>query len=372
MCDVMALLGAVERLHRAGEPFLVATVVQVTGSSYRRPGARMLLSRDRWVAGSVSGGCLEADVMKRGWWRTRDGAALVKYDATAQDAAQEEVRWGLGLGCDGVVNVLLERAQDGGVDPFAFFERCFREQKRGALATVFRSDATGVAVGARVAWSRDGVEADPIDPWARDELARACAVTFGSGKVTTVMLGRPDGSFEALVEPVRPPPRLFVCGAGHDAVPVAQMASTIGWEVIVCEPTARFATRERFRHANSVLGITPSALVGQIDAADCALAVLMGHDYEADRTYLDALLRSGARYIGVLGPRRRTARMLDEIGGVRSDPRVHAPVGLALGAETPQEIALAIVAEAQSVMAGAPATSLRELPGPIHTPDRVL
>jgi xanthine/CO dehydrogenase XdhC/CoxF family maturation factor len=362
MGEVKFLVESAERLRAAGEPFLVATVVRVRGSSYRRPGARMLLTRDRWVAGSVSGGCLEGDVIKKAWWRTEAGAALVTYDTRAED----EIRWGFGLGCDGVVDVLLERAGQGGIDPLALFARCIERQKQGALATVFRSSAAGVPVGSRVKLFDGAVESDPMDPRARELLTSGCAATLSSACAIEVAGAIGDRTLDAFVEPVRPPVRLFVFGAGHDAVPVVQIARTIGWDVMVCEPHARLGTRARFAHADAVLAIEPAAVAETIDAANRAVAVVMGHDYARDRACLEALVASRVRYIGMLGPRRRTERMRSDLGLPALDPRIHAPVGLAIGAETPHEIALAIVSEIQSVLAKTSGLSLCDQAQSLH------
>ncbi len=330
MSELRAFIEGARALRESGEPFLVATVVRVTGSSYRRAGARMLLTGDRWVAGSVSGGCLEGDVVKKGWWRTREGAALVTYDATAGD----DVSWGFGLGCDGIVEVLLERA--GGsdrVDPFTFLASCFERQKAGAVATVFRSTTASVPVGSHAVFSSGATDVDCMDSGAAHELTAACRAAVvagesGDGDPATRLLGgsTSTGSFEALIEVVLPPPCLFVLGAGHDTVPVVDLAKAIGWDVVVCEPRARFATRARFAKATAVVAAPADALAERIEACARPLAVVMGHDYAADRAYLAMLLASRAKYIGMLGPRRRTARMLAELQATTNDPRIHAPV----------------------------------------------
>lgn len=364
MSETRAIIAAGAQLRAAGEPYLIATVVRVRGSSYRRPGARMLLTPERWIAGSVSGGCLEGDVVKKGWWRTRDArAVLVTYDSTAHD----EIRWGFGLGCDGVVDVLLERAPDEGstaIDALRFFERCMRAQERGVLATVFHSDSAETPVGSRLALSADGaIVADPIAPAARERIEAQARVTFVAGASEV----RSFGDMEVLFEIVLPPPRLFVFGAGHDAVPVVQIARSVGWDTVVCEDHARFATRERFTMADEILAADAAALAARVDASDRPLGIIMGHNYEQDRAHLALLLGTRARYIGVLGPRRRTDKMLSELGpAALADPRVHAPVGLDLGAETPAEIALSMIAEVQATLAHATATSLRERRVPIH------
>ncbi|HSY23995.1 MAG TPA: XdhC family protein, partial [Polyangiaceae bacterium] len=236
MVEVKFLVEAAEKLRAAREPFLVATVMRVRGSSYRRPGARMLMTRDRWIEGSVSGGCLEKDVLRKAWWRTEAGNALVTYDLRAD----EELRAGFGLGCDGVVDVLLERAEAGGegrpaqeparerIDALRVLARCTERQTRGALATVFESAHPAVPIGARVsvvdrrpgaaraaAGPMDAVDAngaaDPMDPAVRASLTDACATVLASGTRTEAVVA--DGAVTALVEPIRPAPRLFLFGA---------------------------------------------------------------------------------------------------------------------------------------------------------------
>ena len=384
-----ALVHAAAKLHRAREPYLVATVVRVTGSSYRRPGARMLAARGRWVGGSVSGGCLERTILEKGWWLTRDGAALVTFDAQTDDATavrgSEPLRAGdappPGLGCDGTVEVLLERIErpependDRDADlaryPFLPFERCIRAQRRGALATVFRSELAGLKAGWRMAVWPDGGDGPSPDDSVGSRLRAAGLAAVASGKAALVEGQGRGGTYEAFVEPVLPPPRLFVFGARHDAVPLVQMAGLLGWEVLVWAPHAQFDLRERFVDADAVAAGNLPSMAVQIDGADRAAAIVMTHDYAIDRSCLAMLMGTRAQYIGMLGPRRRTDRMLAEtrVSDV-GDKRVHAPVGLALGAETPEEIALAIVAEVQSGLAGATAKPLREMTGPIHARD---
>ncbi len=371
MSEAKALVRAAAELRAAGRPVLLATVVRVRGSAYRRPGARMLIGEDGWVAGSVSGGCLEGDVLRRGWWRTRDRpAAVVTYDATAND----DLQWRLGLGCDGVVDVLVERLEPGGAaDPLRFLEGCIESQRPGAMATVLRSDVPSVAVGARLLLDGAGAaEAVGVSPLHERLLEDAAGVIARGGdrpeprERRYVTEGGP--SADVLLEPVVPPPRLFVFGAGHDVIPLVILARAVGWEVFVCDTAARPSTYARFAQADGVLVGPLERIRGRVDASDRAVAVVMGHHYERDREALAALLASKARYIGVLGPRRRTERMLGELSvdSAAADARVHAPVGLELGAESPQEIALAIVAEVQSVLAGASGAALRDRAGPIH------
>ncbi len=367
MSEHLSLVREAQMIRRAGEALLVATVVRVRGSSYRRPGARLLVAPERWVAGSISGGCLEGDIVKRGFWRTREvPAVLVTYDHTSDD----DIRSGFGLGCDGVIEVLLERLDEhGACDPIAFLERCLQAERSGALVTIFRSNDPGAPPGSRLTMGPDGI-ATTIRPRLTEELilvAREALARRG----TTVWRSR-DGQIEALVEVIHPPPHLFVFGVEHDAVPVVSLAKSIGWGVSCCMPQGRFSSHDRFLSADHCLVVSPGAVGALVDARARPLAVVMSHDYEQDRATLGALLLSRARYIGMLGPRRRSERMFAELeraGTPLRDEdlaRIHAPAGLHLGADTPQEIALAIIAEAQAHLAGAQAGRLRERDGSIH------
>jgi xanthine/CO dehydrogenase XdhC/CoxF family maturation factor len=322
----------------------------------------MIVTRDRCVAGSLSGGCIDRDVLMRGFWRTEDGSPhLVTYDAASED----EVASRVGAGCEGTVDVLLEPDGRGRVDTIAFIASCVSDQRRGALATIFG----GVpAMGSHVAVSADGrVVADELDLDLQSKLTLECKRALERG-AARVLDQASSGPVDALIEVVLPPVRLFVIGAGHDAVHVVALARTLGWEAVVCVSSARIETRERLALADEVLVTSPRELAFRVDACDRALAVVMSHDYLRDRACLSELLGSRAAYVGMLGPRKRTARMFEELGIAPSDPRVHAPVGLAIGAETPEEIALSIVAEAQQVLSGASGARLRDVPGAVHGP----
>jgi xanthine dehydrogenase accessory factor len=368
MSELDVIVREAAALRREGAPFLLATVVAVRGSSYRRPGARMIVSGDRWVAGCVSGGCLEGDVVRRGAHRIRHGApVVVTYDSRSDD----EIGWGFGLGCNGVVDVMLEEIHPTtAIDPLLFVSDCIAAETRGVLVTVFRSEDPSVPVGARLAVRPGAPVATSLDGASgslRDALERAARSAHATLTVET-------HGVSALVEIVDPPPRLFVCGTGHDALPVVALARSMGWRVTVAAGHPSTATKDRLLVADELLAGPGSVLRDAVARHARAFAIVMSHDYERDRECLSALLESRVEYIGVLGPKRRTERMLAELtqaGTVITDTmlaRVHAPVGLDLGAETPQEIALAVISEVQATLTGAPARQLRERSGPIHVP----
>ncbi len=361
MSELADVLRRARAATQASHPTLLATLVSVRGSSYRRPGARALIACDAVEAGSVSGGCLERDLVRRGWWSTDTGAALIRYDSEEDD----DLGHGIGLGCNGVVDVLLERLAPGWeqTGSLGFAAGCLEAERVGTLATVFRSRLAEAPAGAWVGL-RDAEE--PTGPAA----GLPDLVTAARDRAGVVSLR--GGAVEALVETIRPPPHLFLMAAGADAVPLVDLARAIGWRITVWDAAARFETRRRFAHADRRVTQPAAALRAQIDRAVDPVAVVMGHDLRRDGEALAMLLGSRARYIGVLGPRRRTERLLAEIRPGAIPPSLHAPAGLSLGSETPAEIALSIVAEIQSVLAAETVGHLRDRKGPIHTRARVL
>ncbi len=340
------LAAATER----GEAVMLATVMSVAGSVYRGAGARMLVLASGESVGAVSGGCLEADVIARAPELLASGRAeLVRYDTRISDDAV----LGLGLGCQGIIELLLEPLAGSALDDAAAFHgRLARHREPVRLLTRVRARAgpgTGDGrIGERVVITLDG------------------QLLEGSTAV------RDDP--EAVEELVEPGVSLLVCGAGNDALPLARLASLIGLHVSVVDHRASFVTAQRFYGATSLhrvdMAIEREALFGEDVPLDHrTMAVVMAHSAAHDRAYLHALLRAKVRYIGVLGPRRRTLELLgDGVTPARElPPNVYSPVGLDLGAETPDEIALAIVAEVAAVAAGRAGGMLRDGTGPIHT-----
>ncbi len=336
MKELAEIVAAWETVRAEGGEALLATVVGVSGSTYRRPGARMLLSREGRLAGSVSGGCLEGDILQKAWWRTEAGAAIVTYDSTDAD---EDVVWGFGLGCNGVVQVLLERVSPDRPGPLNALATVLRERIPQTITTVTASDNPAVPLGtAPQGWT-------------------------------------PPEGVTVFQETVQPPAPLVIFGAGQDALPLVRLAKEIGWHVTVADTRGTRARPERFALADCVCLGWPESI--EID--ERTAVVVMTHNYPDDRRVLQALLLSEAGYIGQLGPRVRTERLLAEIADdglfvteeMRS--RFHAPIGLDLGADNPEEIALSIVAEIQAARTGREGGSLRNRRAPLHArPETVL
>jgi len=360
MHELADILAAFERMP-AGETAVLGSVVHASGSTYRRIGARLLVLPDETWIGLISGGCLEGDLVARaGAVRDSGEPRLVRYDATAE----EDIVWGLGLGCAGIVDVLLEPVSRDRPGPLALLRAWRTQRGTGALATALAPEQ----LGRRWALHPSGrVEGDPGDA-IRAALVdarrtgRSRRITIGSGDVT--------------VEVVRPPRRLVVFGAGPDAVPVARQAVALGWDVELVDHRPAHARPERFPGARVHLAAAEEAVetVG-VDAETSVL--LMTHHYLVDRTLLAALLPSAVPYIGLLGPRQRAEDLLADLDGLgiaisdEQRARLHAPAGLDIGGEGPEAIALSLLGEVLAVAEGRAGGWLRDRKGPIHPPDEV-
>lgn len=348
MTDLDHILPLWQELRSSGTPYVLATVVEVEGSGYRKPGARVMIAADGRRAGTISGGCLEAEVARKAFWHTSDGPAMRHYSTSPEDG---EVPFG--MGCGGVVHVLLERPET--AEPM--LERLaahYAERTALAIATVLGRNG----IGERAFWPPSGAEtSDDRDSAALQELARQGYEKQSSFSSTLALDDRE--SVPVRIECIAPRPGLFVFGAGDDAVPLVRLARQMGWYVSVADGRSNLATQARFPEAHEVYALTPGALPSfTLRPADAA--VLLTHSLEQDTRILGALLDEDLAYIGVLGPQRRTAEILAtlaEASGVhpsRSETqvfswmeRLHAPMGLDLGGDTPAEVALSVIAEIQ-------------------------
>ena len=322
----------------------------------------MLVAGDGRSAGLISGGCLESDLRERSADVIATGKPLlVRYDSTSPD----DVLWGLGLGCPGIAHVLLERvsgAEECSV--LEFIQECRRMRSAGAIATTYA--LTGESAGSRV-FLREGIalKGGTAHEALTGALGRACAGALSTQKSSQLTVSLPGGEAEAFIEYVPLPLPLFVFGAGPDAAPLVRMAKELGWHVTVVDRRPAYLTRESFPSADELVLARPE------ETRD-APAVVMTHNFEIDAALIRSLLASAAAYVGLLGPRAKADMLLGRLAEEGIIPtedeiaRFHSPVGLDIGAETPEEIALAIVAEVLSALRERPGTPLRHREGPIH------
>ncbi|HYO53017.1 XdhC family protein [Archangium sp.] len=349
------------RAHARG-PLVLATVVAVSGSAYRRPGARMLLGEQGRLAGGVSGGCLERDIVRKAFFWTSAGPRVLRYDSTVESPEDED---GLtfALGCNGVVDVLLERCEPGPVDALAFAGEARRLSRRVVIATVYRGpDST---VGARLLLREDGEEASNLSGPLRDAVRAAAGEALEVGHTWS----GPCGGAEVLVEVVEPPPPVVLFGGGFDVTPVVRQAASLGWHVTVAADKPAELLRQRFPRAHAVVATKARDVLDTVPLSPRTLAVVMTHSLPQDRELLARLVPIPLRYLGVLGPRSRTERLLGELSPAPTPAqldKLHAPIGLDLGAEGAEEVALSIVAELRAVLAWREGGKLRERQASIH------
>jgi xanthine/CO dehydrogenase XdhC/CoxF family maturation factor len=312
---------------------VLVTLVRTDGSSYRRPGAR-LLTVDGERAGTISGGCLETEVVKRAPWAVRSGAVLERYSTVFDDTSDIPY----GLGCGGTVDLLLEAA---GTPEFTALLNAIKRSLEGKPSVVITF--------------LPGEDS----PMLRAVLSITAEIVFASDNLTeeeidAAQAGRVPNAF---VERLAAPQRLIIFGAGDDARPVVEMASLLGWSITVVDGRPQLARAERFPKAQQVLATRPGLLSGVGIGAEDAV-VLMTHSYEQDREWLAAMLPIAPRYLGVLGARHRSSLLVSDASAMTGlsiaecCDRIYAPVGLDLGGDGPEAIALAVISEAQACCMG--------------------
>ncbi len=353
--ETLQILRRLEELTSAGRDVTLATVVRIEGSSYRRPGAKLLIEAEGATLGGVSGGCLEADVRAVGLGSLRTQCPVLRHYDTGDD---ENIVWGLGLGCDGAVDVFVQPLTDSGIrSVLARVKELLTGDESVALCTV----VDGPDMGRCLAVTRDGV----MGPTNRDsgsdsdivQRARAC---LESGRSQLDELG--DGRL--FIEILLPPPRLLVVGAGDDAMPLVCYAADVGFRVTVVDHRPAFLERERFPAAVDLLNVRPEDGLDEWRTESQNLAVVMTHSLGLDRAWVEFFDGTPIRYIGLLGPRARTEKIMEELGGDVN--RVFGPVGLDLGADGPEQVALSIVGELLAVRAGREPRHLRHRESSIH------
>jgi xanthine dehydrogenase accessory factor len=332
MRDLEQILQLWHTAASAGETAILATVVKTQGSSYRLPGARMLLTKHGRHAGSISGGCLEVDLLQKAWWLTENGPVVRRYDTTEEGEISSS---GFGLGCNGVVHVLLERV-DSTCQVLNLVKTVGASRHAAYIAHVI---APAAHAGERL------IASSPTDP------------------------GLPSFSLdrEVFFETLAPAVRLLIFGAGDDAVPLVDLAKYLGWQVSVFDGRSHYARREKFPLADLVSTWSKNEAVPDID--HWTAAVVMTHSYSQDLDVLRELASRPLRYLGVLGPYKRTGQLLADLGLAESAVPLglHSPTGLDIGADGPHQVALAILAEIQATLNGRDGGGLRNRSGSIHS-----
>jgi xanthine/CO dehydrogenase XdhC/CoxF family maturation factor len=371
MTDLEHILPLWNELETSGADYVLATVVAVEGSSYRRPGARMLLAPDGRRAGTVSGGCLEAEVAKRAWWLTNDGPVVERYSTLEDDGDLP-----YGSGCGGVVYILLERRRT--ASPLIrALKSAFDMREPLAIAVVLEGPQIGKRAFARLCTTIETSTIDPKNAIVLQPLADE-ALDQGSSFERRIQI---DGkATRAWADYRAARPGLWIFGAGDDSRPLVRLARELGWFVAVADGRSHLATQSRFPGADEVrslaIGELPGSANDSLPVLPTDAAVLMTHSFEQDSHILAALLNDDhefpCAYVGVLGPQRRTREALAEaarLQRITADAeriegwlaQLHAPTGIDLGADTSASIALSILAEIQQTLSAATALPLRQV-----------
>lgn len=344
--ETSQILARAARLAQAGQQAAMATVVRIEGSAYRRPGAKMLVGGDGTMTGSVSGGCLEADVRETALSVIRTGVPrLLHYDTGADDTTV----WGLGLGCNGSVDVFVQPATTG-----------------PALEVAARIRAL---LEGDVPFAVSTVVAGPADVLGRTSVSGVAGPDYPLAASESTL--RDVGALGEFIEVLTPPPHLLVFGAGDDSIALTAYARDAGFRVTVVDHRSAYLAAERFPEGTRLIQARPEQGLGApggLALPPRSYAVVKTHSLLHDREWVEQLLASDAAYIGILGPHARTEHILQQAGpaGAAGNDRVFGPVGLELGADGAEQIAVSIVAELLAVRAGCVPRHLRERAGAIH------
>lgn len=366
MKEIRRIIDVYEKLDFSKRKVALATVVAIEGSSYRRPGARMLIMDDGRWEGAISGGCLEGDALTRARnVMLSNIPELVTYDTMDDDANSLEI----GLGCNGIIDVFIEPVNPGDhTNPVAYLKEYVRNREMHALATVLKTGkGSDFKTGKRfILTEKDSVS---IPDWLFEDMQQV----LDDGNPRIKNYDQPGGIYEVFIERITPDLDLIIFGAGFDVVPVVKIANELGWQVTVTEDCVAHLAPKRFTPSTCLLYAERDAVLEKIIVNERTAAILMSHNYRYDLAVLEALLTTEMPYIGILGPLKRYEKLKAEIKNnkknhisAESFSRVHAPIGLDIGAETPDEIAVSIISEIKAFFAERSAGFLKNRKIPIH------
>ncbi len=336
----------------AGEKIAMATVIRVVGSAPRPVGARMIVSSGGRMAGSVSGGCVETTVYEE-MMDVLDGGPTRKLHFGITD----DMIWDVGLACGGTIDVYVQPLESALV-------HAFRDHVEQGKAVVLAIIVTEGCAGDTALITLEGVVLGPAEAGIAAAAQGMLTARVEGGSILELAPG-----VEVFIEPFFPPPVLIIVGGVHIAIPLVRFAKELGFRVVVVDPRAKFANRDRFPEADEILVEWPDEALAHLDVDDATYLVLLTHDPKIDEPTLASALKTEAAYIGAIGSRKTHAARFERMAnwGVTAEQlqRVYAPIGLDLGGRMPEETALSILAEVVAVKNGRSGASLRSTSGPI-------
>jgi xanthine/CO dehydrogenase XdhC/CoxF family maturation factor len=346
---------------------VLATVVRVDGSSYRRPGARMLVTDDSKITGAISGGCLEGDALEKALFAIATGEnKLITYDSTGED----DIQFGLHLGCNGVVHILFEPIKkEDPQNPVELLRLIANAGEEAVLVTIFSLKKK--QPGTRLLYLKNNMHSSLTKP-AQHILAEPINKVYDEKKSTFLDVDIEQTTCTAFIEWIERPVSLVIAGAGNDIQPLVEIAAMLGWSVTVVDGRFHYALPERFPGASKVLYSRPADILPQIKTDSQTVYLLMSHNYNYDLGFLKQIVQQEFGYIGLLGPAQKRDRMLSDLQdqGVQLNEeqisKIHGPAGLDIGAENSTEIALSIVAEIKAFVSGRSGSPLKMKKESIH------
>ena len=372
MKELEDIVKAFDIASQQGKQTALATVVQVEGSSYRRAGARMLVTEEGELTGAISGGCLEGDALRKARLAmAQQQPMLVTYDTTDDDDA----KLGVGLGCNGIIHILIEPIfPDDEHHPVNLFKKFLSRRQNAVVITLFSlTDRKAPQPGTCLFLTgHEFIYKCRFEGLENELRTHAEAVLLALRSSTKNYITSDGTELTGFVELLKPAVSLLVFGAGNDAIPLVQMAGVLGWHVTVIDGRANYAVANRFPLAKKMLLAKPHEALGQLNIDKNTVVVLMTHNYNYDLAMLRQLLPLQLTYVGSLGPKKKLQRMLDELQEEGIDisaeqlQNVYGPTGLDIGAQTPEEIALSILSEMQAVLQQRQGSSLRNKTTVIH------
>ncbi|MHA4846861.1 XdhC family protein [Flavitalea antarctica] len=350
----------------------LATVVHIDGSSYRQPGARMLITEDGMLTGAISGGCLEGDALRKALLVIANAnPVVVTYDTSDED----DMKIGIGLGCNGIIQIMIEPIiESDPFNPIKLIEQIFTAREPAVIVTLFSlEDRKSKSAGTRYLLQHSGNELSSVADNSELELLRDRSqevLAKGESIIVPKFLAM---KFDCLFFLALPALSVVIIGAGNDVLPLASITNTMGWDTTIADGRTNYATVARFPTATRVLVTKPSKVLEEIVTDNRTVFLLMTHNYNYDLDLLKRLLETPTKYIGILGPRKKTIKMLEELQEEGNKQltseqldKIHGPTGLDTGAENAEEIALSICAEINAVMNDKYGTKLRNKTEPIH------
>lgn len=372
MKEIREIINAYNKAKKNEKRLALATLVHLNGSSYRRPGARMIVDEEGQLTGAISGGCLEGDALRKAVFCIHTQIPkLVVYDTSDE----EDATIGIQLGCSGIIQVLFEPIHETDpLNPIELLKKAIQIRQNTVLVTLYaphikNSDTVGTSMLLEESGEFHHNSTFQVVP---EMLMQDIRETLMIKKSSFKSYQHNDAAFSAFLSFISPPISLIIVGAGNDAIPLQSIAETLGWEVTIVDGRHTYAKIERFSSACQIIVSKPEKVLQQIPMDEKTVFVLMTHNYNYDYAMLKALLNKNVPYIGALGPKKKLDNMITDLKAEniflneRQKNILYGPVGLEIGAETPAEIALSITAEIMSVMNNRQGGSLRNLLTEIH------